>query len=85
MKTIKNISPLGALAIPSLRLEIPADGRVELTNEVADLLLAQPDNFVEVKKATKPPSRPRKPAAASVPKKPTVAFASVPSAPAEEI
>ena len=51
MKTVKNISPLGALAIPALRLEVAAGAIVELTNAAADLLLEQATNFVEVKKA----------------------------------
>lgn len=49
MKTLKNISPLGALAIPTLGIEVPADGTFDCPNEVADSLLEQVGNFEEAK------------------------------------
>ena len=52
MRTIKNISPVGALSIPSLGLQIEHGKTVELKNDVADALLELTENFADV---TKPP------------------------------
>ncbi len=52
MRTIKNVSPVGDLSIPSLRLEIPAGGEVELVDDVAARLLEQTENFIEIKPAS---------------------------------
>ena len=49
MKTLKNTSPLGALVIPTLGVEVPAGGTFDCPNDVADSLLEQVGNFEETK------------------------------------
>jgi len=52
MAKIKNISPLGDLIIPALdNIVIKAGESVEVSEEAAASLLAQPDNWVAADKA----------------------------------
>lgn len=51
MAKIKNVSALGDLVIPSLGLEVKAGAIVEVTDEAAASLLAQPDNWAAADKA----------------------------------
>jgi hypothetical protein len=46
MPTLKNVSPLGAVDLPILGGDsVPAGAEFEVTDEQAELLLDQPDNF----------------------------------------
>jgi hypothetical protein len=45
---LRNVSPLGDLSIPSLRLEVAADAVFETDAETAALLLEQGANFTTV-------------------------------------
>jgi hypothetical protein len=53
MPKIKNVSPLGDLEIPLLGRVVEAGETVEVTDEEAETLLAQPDNFHPVGPAAK--------------------------------
>jgi len=46
--TLRNVSVVGALDIPIARASVPAGGTFQVSEQVADLLLRQPDNFVRV-------------------------------------
>jgi len=67
MAKIKNISPLGDLYVPSLSLEVKAGASVDVSDEVAAELLAQPDNWTAADKAAASvtPSTPDQPAEAN--------------------
>lgn len=67
MAKIKNVSPLGDLAIPSLGLEVKAGATVEVAENVAADLLAQTDNWAAADKAavSVTPSTPELPAEAN--------------------
>lgn len=51
MAKIKNISPLGDVIIPALNLEVKAGASVDVSDDAAASLLAQPDNWVAADKA----------------------------------
>ena len=67
MAKIKNISPLGDLSIPSLGLDVKAGASVDVSDEAAASLLAQPDNWAAADKAavSVTPSTPDSPAEAN--------------------
>lgn len=44
-KKIRNVSPYGDLDVPLLGVVVEAGGVVDVTDEVADRLLAQADNW----------------------------------------
>lgn len=48
MPKIKNVCPMGEVDVPLLGRELAAGEEFEVTEEVAALLLAQPDNFIAV-------------------------------------
>ena len=51
MAKVKNVSPLGDLIVPSLGIEVKARAIVEVDDEAAKSLLAQPDNWAAADKA----------------------------------
>lgn len=51
MAKVKNVSPLGDLIVPSLNLEVKAGAIVDVSDEAAASLLAQPDNWAAADKA----------------------------------
>ena len=51
MAKIKNVSALGDLVVPSLGIEVKAGATVDVTDEAAASLLAQPDNWAAADKA----------------------------------
>lgn len=51
MAKIKNVSPLGDLAIPSLGIEVKAGATFDVSDEVAKSLLEQPENWAAADKA----------------------------------
>lgn len=51
MAKIKNVSELGDLIVPALELEVKAGAVVEVSDEAAASLLAQPDNWAAADKA----------------------------------
>lgn len=51
MAKIKNVSPLGDLIVPSLGLEVKAGAIVDVAEDAAASLLAQPDNWAAADKA----------------------------------
>lgn len=67
MAKIKNISPLGDLFIPSLRLEVKAGASVDVSDEAAASLLEQSDNWTAADRAAASvnPSTPDQPAEAN--------------------
>lgn len=48
MKRLRNVSPLGALVIPALGVEVEAGGEFDCPDEVAASLLDQAGNFEPV-------------------------------------
>lgn len=52
MPTIRNVSPLGDLEVVVLRCVVGAGQTIDVTDEQAEALLAQPDNFAPVKGQT---------------------------------
>ena len=64
MAKIKNVSPLGDLAVPTLGLEVKAGAIVEVADEEAALLLAQTENWIAADRAavSVTPSTPDTPA-----------------------
>lgn len=48
MKTIRNVSPLGALVLPALGREVEAGEEFQCPDDIAAGLLDQPTNFEEV-------------------------------------
>lgn len=53
MPKIKNVSPFGDLDVPLLGRVIAAGESVEVTDEQAEVLLQQPDNYQPVGAAAK--------------------------------
>ena len=51
MAKIKNVSALGDLIVPSLGLEVKAGAVIDVADDAAALLLAQPDNWAAADKA----------------------------------
>lgn len=56
MATVKNVSPLGDLDVPALRITVPAGATVDVPDEVAANLLEQVGTWAsgESKKNTNP-------------------------------
>ena len=55
---IRNINPLGAVDVPLLGLVVEVGDLVEVTDEQAELLLAQPGNWEAVPVAEEPEEAP---------------------------
>ncbi len=53
MPRIKNISPIGAIDVPLLRRTLEADEQIDVTEDQARRLLAQPDVYGPVDKQAK--------------------------------
>lgn len=51
MAKVKNVSALGDLIVPSLGIEVKAGAIVEVEDDAAASLLAQPDNWAAADKA----------------------------------
>lgn len=51
MAKVKNVSPLGDLIVPSLGIEVKAGATVDVDDDAAASLLAQPQNWAAADKA----------------------------------